>query len=114
MWARLQNLSSSTSTAASIPNLIFTDYAAAAVVGTKGVLGPGHAVSSNSVAIDVTLMKRSIRYHWLFAIPALLVGEGDGFLGGAEHANEGSDGLGVHRFSGLHTETTHRHDPAAG
>jgi hypothetical protein len=73
VWARWQKLSNSTTTAALIPNLIFTDYAAAAVVGTKGVLGPGNAAAQNLVPLTVTPTISVIRYHWPFAIPAFLV-----------------------------------------
>jgi hypothetical protein len=73
VWARWQKLSNSTATAALIPNLIFTDYAAAAVVGTKGVLGPGNAAAQNLVPLTVTPTISVIRYHWAFAIPAFLV-----------------------------------------
>jgi hypothetical protein len=73
MWARWQNLSSSAATASLIPNLIFTDYASAAVVGTKGVLGPGNSASSNLVTIDVLPVHSVIRYHWAFSIPGLLI-----------------------------------------
>lgn len=73
MWAYWQNLSKSATTASLIPNLIFTDTAAAAVVGTKGILGPGNAAARNLVPILVTPTVMSIRYHWPFAIPALIV-----------------------------------------
>ncbi|KUJ17330.1 uncharacterized protein LY89DRAFT_733185 [Mollisia scopiformis] len=73
MWVRWQNLSSSPETAALIPNSIFTDYAAAAVVGTKGVLGPGNAATLNLVDIRVIPTVARIRYHYAFAIPALIV-----------------------------------------
>ena len=72
MWARWQALSNSTVTAPLIPNLIFTDYAAAAVVGTKGVLGPGNTASYNLVPILVTPTHSVIRYRWAFAIPAFI------------------------------------------
>jgi hypothetical protein len=47
MWTRWQTLTNSSITAAKIPNLIFTDYAAAVVVGTKGVLGPGNSAGES-------------------------------------------------------------------
>jgi hypothetical protein len=76
MWARWQNLSASTVSAALIPNLIFTDYAAAAVVGIKGVLGPGNVAAQNLVPLAVTPTISVIRYHWAFAIPALIAALG--------------------------------------
>ncbi|KAL5315720.1 hypothetical protein ACEPPN_016590 [Leptodophora sp. 'Broadleaf-Isolate-01'] len=73
MWARWRKLSSTPETAALIPNFIFTDSAAATVVGTKGVLGPGNSAQRNLVALPVTPTERKIRYRWPFAIPALIV-----------------------------------------
>src|SRR4051794_24316254 len=54
MWTRWQDLTSNAKTAALIPNLIFTDVAAASIVGTKGVLGPGNNAQKNMVALPVT------------------------------------------------------------
>jgi hypothetical protein len=73
MWARWQNLTQSAETASLIPNLIFTDIAASAIVGTRGVLGPGNTAQQNLVAIQVMPTVSKVRYNFLFAIPALLV-----------------------------------------
>lgn len=73
MWARWQNLTQSADTASLIPNLIFTDTAASAIVGTKGVLGPGNTALQNDMPILVTPYAQKIRYHYPFAIPALIV-----------------------------------------
>lgn len=73
MWVRWQKLMSSPSTAFLIPNLIFTDYAAAAIVGTKGVLGAGNAETSNTVPVLITPTLMRIRYRWAFAVPALII-----------------------------------------
>jgi hypothetical protein len=75
-WVRWQQLSSSPQTATKIPNLIFTDYAAGGVVGTKGVLGPGNAGRQNAVALPVTPALLKIRYHYLFGIPAFIAALG--------------------------------------
>ncbi|SCO87604.1 uncharacterized protein FRV6_11731 [Fusarium oxysporum] len=72
MWARWQNLSSNAETAALIPNLIFADISASAVVGTKGVLGPGNTARKNPVPISVTPMITTVRYHIPYAIPAAI------------------------------------------
>jgi hypothetical protein len=72
LWARWQTLTNSPITAAMIPNLIFTDTAAAAVVGTKGVLGPENVAQENLVALAVTPTVSRIKYHYPFAIPALV------------------------------------------
>jgi hypothetical protein len=52
--------------------LIFTDYAAAAVVGTKGILGPRNAAQKNMVPLRVTPTVSRIRYRLPFAIPAII------------------------------------------
>lgn len=72
MWVRWQNLSSSAELASLIPSLIWTDIAASAVVGTKGVLGPGNTATENQVPIMVTPTVMKIKYHYPYAIPALL------------------------------------------
>jgi hypothetical protein len=72
MWVRWQNLTQSAETASLIPNLIFTDTAASAIVGTKGVLGPGNTAQQNDVPILVTPFTSKIQYHYAFATPALL------------------------------------------
>jgi hypothetical protein len=72
VWARWQTLSQYPETVSLIPNLIFTDNAASAVVGTKGVLGPMNAAKANVVSIQVTPMVQKIRYRYLFAVPAFI------------------------------------------
>jgi hypothetical protein len=72
MWARWQNLSLNAETAALIPNLIFTDISASAVVGTKGVLQPGNTARQNLVPISVTPMILTVRYQVPYAIPAAI------------------------------------------
>jgi hypothetical protein len=76
MWARWQNLTQTASTAALILNLIWTDNAASAVVGTKGVLGPMNAASENVVPLFVTPKVSKVKYRWPFAIPALVAAVG--------------------------------------
>ncbi|KAL9572074.1 hypothetical protein ACKAV7_003791 [Fusarium commune] len=72
MWARWQNLSLNAETAALIPNLIFTDISASAVVGTKGVLQPGNTARQNLVPSSVTPMIVTVRYQVPYAIPAAI------------------------------------------
>lgn len=72
MWARWQNLTQSAETASLIPNLIFTDTAASAIVGTKGILGLGNTAQQNLVPVLVTPTVLKIQHHYPFAIPALL------------------------------------------
>lgn len=72
MLVRWQNLSRSAELVSSIPNFIWTDVAASAIVGTRGVLGPGNNATENTVAILVTPIISQVKYHWPYAIPALL------------------------------------------
>jgi hypothetical protein len=72
MLVRWQNLSKSAELVSQIPSLIWTDMAAAAVVGTKGVLGPGNTATQNIIPISVTPTISRVKYHWPYAVPALL------------------------------------------
>jgi hypothetical protein len=72
MWVRWQELSKSAESVSLIPNLIFADTAASAVVGTKGVLGPGNTATANIVPIQVTPTVSRIKYHWPYGIPAFI------------------------------------------
>lgn len=72
VWARWQNLSSSAESVSLIPNLIFADNAASAVLGTKGVLGPVDGGKDGGVGIEVTPIVLKIKYRYLFAIPAFI------------------------------------------
>ncbi|KAN0101502.1 hypothetical protein V8E51_012012 [Hyaloscypha variabilis] len=72
MLVRWQNLSQSAERVSQIPNLIWADTAAAALVGTKGVLGPGNTATENILPILVTPTASEIKYHWPYAIPAFL------------------------------------------
>jgi hypothetical protein len=91
MFSRWQDYSSNASTTAKILNLIWTDIAANALVGTKSwnsgnklppnlqkrgaeTTSSASADAKNSpVMVPVTIYTYQIRYHWLFAIPAALV-----------------------------------------
>jgi len=72
LWARWQKLSQFAETISLIPNLIFTNDAASAVVGTKGALGPMNVAPSNLVTILVTPTVPKIKCHYSFAIPAFI------------------------------------------
>ncbi|KAL2019177.1 hypothetical protein VTK56DRAFT_10049 [Thermocarpiscus australiensis] len=74
VFTRWQNLSSSTTGAAKIINLAWTDLAASAVVGTKGVLGPGNAGSATDAAtVHIKPSVRRTKYHYLYGIPAFVL-----------------------------------------
>ncbi|KAI9931181.1 hypothetical protein ASPWEDRAFT_166871 [Aspergillus wentii DTO 134E9] len=72
MWARWQSLSESALSASKIINLIWTDFAASAVVGRKGVLGPGNTATTNTIA--VVPFERRVQYNLPYAIPAIITG----------------------------------------
>lgn len=89
MYAKWYSLSRGATSAAQIINLIWTDMAANAVVGTRGWLTPENAmpnfdVSGNSThhgpeplhsaQSPVTRYEKRIRYHIVYAIPAMIVG----------------------------------------
>lgn len=73
MWSRWQALSKSAEGIANIINLIWADTAASAVVGTKGVLGPGNTQSKNVMPILVTPTVQQVKYHLPYAIPAIIM-----------------------------------------
>jgi hypothetical protein len=72
MLVRWQELSSSASSVSQIPNLIWTDIVAQAVVGTKGVLGSLNNASENIIPISVIPTVSRVEYNWPYAVPALL------------------------------------------
>jgi hypothetical protein len=74
LFAKWQNLSSTAESASAIINLIWTDLAASAVVGSKGVLGDHNAgMSGQVVPITVSPIVHRIKYHIAFAIPAFIL-----------------------------------------
>jgi hypothetical protein len=83
LFAKWQTLSRSAESAGTIIDLIWTDDAANAVVGTRGwglhtsSVGTGNAqvetIFETPVAVFVTVYGRTIRYHIPFAVPAFVV-----------------------------------------
>ncbi|KAJ4197286.1 hypothetical protein NW759_016336 [Fusarium solani] len=74
VFTRWQNLSSTSGGAGTILNLLWTDIAASAVVGTKGVLGEGNRGLGNDTAtVHVKPTGRRIKYHYAFGIPAFVL-----------------------------------------
>jgi hypothetical protein len=74
MFVRWQNLSKTAGDASTIVNLIWTDLAASAVVGTKDILGPGNTGSADDIVqIAVQPIVSRIKYRYLFAIPAYVL-----------------------------------------
>jgi len=82
MYAKWQTLSTTSGGAATIMNLVWTDIAANAVLGTRSWLPSppltdlqkrqsSQSSSSSQVAhVLVNVYSKQVRYHWLFAIPA--------------------------------------------
>ena len=74
MYLRWQELSKTADSASKILNLIWTDFAASAVVGTRGILGPGNlGKPGEAVKVEIEPVVRKIKYHILFAIPAFIL-----------------------------------------
>ncbi|KAL1992981.1 hypothetical protein VTN49DRAFT_3738 [Thermomyces lanuginosus] len=80
MYHRWQELSKAANTASKILDLIWTDVSSNAVVGTRGLHGArlqGYSSSSMSEPSSntpaVKFMQRRVRYHWEYAVPALIV-----------------------------------------
>ncbi|KAH8662693.1 hypothetical protein BGZ61DRAFT_402461 [Ilyonectria robusta] len=70
LWLKWRELSRSAST---ILKLLWTDLAASAVVGTKGVMGQRNAQPDEAVDISVIPLVHRVRYRWVYGIPAFLV-----------------------------------------
>ncbi|KAL4860775.1 hypothetical protein BDV12DRAFT_208837 [Aspergillus spectabilis] len=73
---RWNMLSRSPESMAKVMNLVWTDYAANAVVGTKGSPrqpADSNSSSSNAIIRRITTYRTAIRYHLAYAIPALIV-----------------------------------------
>jgi hypothetical protein len=89
LYAKWQNLSRTAGGAANILNLIWTDIAANAVVGTKSWLPSPPLTdlqkrqdqSSQVAQVPVTVYSSRIQYNWLFAIPALVALAISGLIG---------------------------------
>ncbi|RFU25159.1 hypothetical protein B7463_g11181, partial [Scytalidium lignicola] len=74
MFLKWLNLSATTEGAARILNLVWTDLAAGAVVGTKGVLGSGNAgLADETLIMAVAPIVNRIKYHPAFGIPAYIL-----------------------------------------
>jgi hypothetical protein len=73
---RWNTLSRSPESMAKVMNLVWTDYAANAVVGTKGSpREPGESSSSSSSTVlrRVMIYRTAIQYHIAYAVPAAIV-----------------------------------------
>ncbi|KAH8170045.1 hypothetical protein LIA77_10589 [Sarocladium implicatum] len=72
LWLRYKELTSSEETMPTLFKVLWTDLAASAMVGSKGVLGPGNADAENGATVDIFPVVRRVKYHYIFAIPALM------------------------------------------
>ncbi|KAH8806053.1 hypothetical protein F5884DRAFT_710046 [Xylogone sp. PMI_703] len=72
IFLKWQNLSSTPEDIGSIINLIWTDLAAGAVVGTKGAVNPA-GTSNAPIARTVAPIVNKIKYHVAFGIPAFIL-----------------------------------------
>ncbi|RSL81766.1 hypothetical protein CEP52_017127 [Fusarium oligoseptatum] len=73
LWLKWRELSKSAHSASTIMKLLWTDFVASAVVGTKGVLGAGNAQPEDAADVSVIPLEHRIRYRWVYGIPAFLL-----------------------------------------
>ena len=84
LFAKWQNLTSSADTAGRVIDLVWTDYSANSVVGTrgwglgtaqetgKGTSTPSEVLQVKPKSVPVTIYRRVVRYHLPFAVPAFV------------------------------------------
>lgn len=72
-WIRVQKLCQNSDSVSNVIKLLWTDMAASALVGTKGVLGAGNAGGDDMVSLKVTPIIRVVKFHYYFGIPAYMV-----------------------------------------
>ncbi|KZL87229.1 hypothetical protein CI238_10878 [Colletotrichum incanum] len=74
VFKRWQALSHDSERVSEVIKLVWTDVAASAVVGNKGVLGSGNnGVADESVTITVQPVGKRIKFRWAFGIPAFIL-----------------------------------------
>jgi hypothetical protein len=73
LWLKWRDLSRSADSASTILKLLWTDFVASAVVGTKGVLGARNAQPEHAADVSVVPLVHRIRYRWRYGIPAFLL-----------------------------------------
>jgi hypothetical protein len=72
LWLRWRELSGSADSMPTIFKLLWTDIAASALVGTKGVLGEGNVGPGQLVEIHVNPTVHRVMYNYAFGIPAFV------------------------------------------
>ncbi|PFH62314.1 hypothetical protein XA68_14174 [Ophiocordyceps unilateralis] len=70
MWTKWQKLTARAETASRVPNLIFTDFSASAVVGTKNALGLASTRKRPRFLVTPEILV--IRYKLPYAVPAII------------------------------------------
>jgi hypothetical protein len=74
VFTRWQNLSQNAVGASTIVDLLWTDLAASAVVGTKGVLGHGNSGPANeTTTVMIQQYSNRVKYYTTFGIPAYVL-----------------------------------------
>ncbi|KAH7127759.1 hypothetical protein B0J13DRAFT_645774 [Dactylonectria estremocensis] len=73
LWMRWKELSSSATSISKINQLLWTDIAASALVGSKGTLGSRNSESEDTPSINVQPTIHRVKYRWAFGIPAFIV-----------------------------------------
>ncbi|KAH7007220.1 hypothetical protein EDB80DRAFT_880727 [Ilyonectria destructans] len=73
LWMRWKELSKSATTMPKIVQFLWTDIAASALVGSKGVLGSRNMEPDQAATINIHPTVHRVKYHWPFAIPAFIV-----------------------------------------
>ncbi|KAH6967970.1 hypothetical protein BKA56DRAFT_497595 [Ilyonectria sp. MPI-CAGE-AT-0026] len=73
LWMRWKELSKSATTMPKIIQFLWTDIAASALVGSKGVLGSRNMEPDQAATINIHPTVHRVKYHWPFAIPAFIV-----------------------------------------
>ncbi|CAM1505694.1 Fc.00g113310.m01.CDS01 [Cosmosporella sp. VM-42] len=73
LWLKWRELSGSAGNVSTIIKLLWTDLAASAVVGSKGVLGARNAYPDEAAGIQVLPTVHRVKYRWAFGIPAFIV-----------------------------------------
>lgn len=73
LWLKWGQLSQSAEQISSIIELLWTDLASSAVVGTKGILGSRNAHPDEAARIGVRQTVHKVKYRWAFGIPAFIV-----------------------------------------
>lgn len=73
LWLRWRELTASAEDVPQVFKLMWTDLAASAMTGSKGVLGAGNAERDSAANIQILPVVHRVKYHLLFGIPAFIL-----------------------------------------